>query len=300
MKNRRIPTSKVAITHNEVEGDAIYEGLSLLNIDKEIFKDDVVVITCNWVSAKPPETADVVGNIALDFIIKYFKKLNVKRIVVAAGAGGGNTLEVMKKVGYDKVLDENKVDFVDLNKGPFIEVKLNHDKPSSTKLNEIINDMTFHVSFTQLKIHEEATISACIKNMALSWPPTEEHGAPKKDTGIHEDLHSFIFEMAKHIPIDLSILSASPAMIGTGPHNGKSIHSNLVICGSDPVSVDTVGARFLGFKPQAVHYLYRLNKRNIGTSDINKINIIGVDLKKAEEIFSEYAYSKKEYIVDKK
>ena len=298
MRSRRIPEAKVAITKNTDETKAVTEALDLLGIKSAICKNDVIVITANWVSAKPPETADVVGNTTLKGIIGRLKPLQPKRIVVAAGSGGGDTLDVMKKVGYDRIIEETGIEFVDLNEGPFTEIKLRHDKPEATKVNRLFNEMTFHISFTQLKVHEEATVSASIKNMALSWPPSAQHGSPKKEAGIHEDLHGFIAEMARHVPIDLSIVSASPAMIGTGPHNGIAVHSGIVICGTDPVAADTIGARLLGLKPQAVHYLYALGKGKTGETDTGQITILGMPLKDAEESFCQAAYKTNGFIVD--
>ncbi|MCL2703692.1 MAG: DUF362 domain-containing protein [Defluviitaleaceae bacterium] len=299
MRSRRIPEPRVAITKNADEPKAVAEALDLLGIKAALNMRDAVVITANWVSAKQPETADVVGNVTLKGIIEYIKQAEPKRIVVAAGSGGGDTRDVMKTVGYDKIIRETGACFVDLNEGPFTEIGLNHAKPSSTKLNRLIDEMTFHISFTQLKIHEEATMSASVKNMALSWPPTAQHGAPKKDTGIHESLQAFIAEMARHIPIDLSIVSASPAMIHTGPHNGIAVHSDIVVCGTDPVAADTVGARLLGFKPQAVQYLYALGNDGIGVSDTAEMSILGMPLKDAEESFCQSAYKTNGFIVDK-
>jgi hypothetical protein len=54
----------------------------------------------------------------------------------------------------------------------------------------------------------------------MGWPPAEIHGFPKKELGIHKDLHGFIAAMAKKLPIDLAIISADKSMIGTGPNNG--------------------------------------------------------------------------------
>lgn len=297
MRERRITESKVAITLNPHEGTAVNEGFNLLGIDKIIGENDVVVITANWVKENSPETADVVGNYTLESILQYFKGLNPKRLIVAAGSGGGNTAEIMENVGYGKVIRETEAEFVDLNTGPFTQIKLNHEKPNSTDVNQIFNEMTFHVSFTQLKIHEEATMSASIKNMAMSWPPTQQHGTPKKETGIHENLHGFIAAMAEVIPIDLSIISGSPAMIGTGPHNGLSVPSQLVICGSDPAAADTTAARLLGFKPQAIAYLYRLVNTGYGRGE--NIEFLGLSLVEAENIFCEKAYGAKGFIVDK-
>lgn len=81
---------------------------------------------------------------------------------------------------------------------------------------KVIKEADVIISFTQLKYHEEATVTASIKNIAMGYPPASVHGFLKKQTGIHEDLHGFIRSFAKKVPIDLAIISLDKAMIGTG------------------------------------------------------------------------------------
>lgn len=284
--------STVSITNNLDESIAILESLNNINAQDMISHEDVVVITPNWVNNKKGHANDavVVGQNSLKTIIQFVKKQNPKRIVLATGSGSVDTTQVMKDVGYDKIIEEEGIEFIDLNKGPFIELSLDHKNPSTTKINTLIDQMTFLISFTQLKHHEEATMSAGIKNIALGWPPAEIHGYPKKNLGIHENLHGFITAMAKNIPINIAIVSANPAMIGTGPTKGISRHTGLVVCGNDPVATDTVSARLLGFKPQAIHYLFECSNNDIGISDLDKIDVKGLSIQEAEKIFSTKAY----------
>lgn len=300
MRKRKIYEPIVSIDRHENEKLALENCLKNLPIDKIIKKGDRVVITPNWVKAKLPSSATVVGPQTLDKLIKIVKTYEPSNITIATGSGGDPTEKVMQYVGYDKVIKENKVHFIDLNYGPYTEIKLNHDKPCNTKINSLIEDTDVLISFTQLKSHEEATMSAGIKNIALSWPPAEIHGFPKKSTGIHEDLHGFITAMIEKIPIDLTIVSADKTMIGTGPSSGKSIDTHgLIIAGTDPIATDTVAARMLGFLPQAVCYLYKLYKQGLGEGDLNKVDLRGLKLTEAEKIFSLSAYNKK-VTVDKK
>ncbi|HHW31615.1 MAG TPA: DUF362 domain-containing protein [Clostridiaceae bacterium] len=290
MRQRRRNCADIGIAINSNENAAILESLRLIHAGNLINSNDVVVITPNWVLPKGPETADTVGQESLRTVIRFAKENNPRRIVVATGSAGKSTAEVMNQVGYEKIIQEEQVEFVDLNHGPFTRISLNHNSPNATNLNKLYDEMTFLISFAQLKLHSEATITAAIKNIALGWPPTEEHGHPKKNLGIHNDLHGFIRAMAEKIPIDLSIVSANPAMIGTGPHTGIPKHTGIVISGTDPVAVDTVGARLLGFKNQAVRYLWDLKNINIGIGDVEKMNIQGLQLSDAEKAFSLAAY----------
>lgn len=290
MRQRKWNNSNVAITRNSDEAAAIKQAIELLNLTDSINSSDVVVITPNWVNKRQPDSATVVGPESLRQLIRIVKDRYPKRIVVATGTADGETKDVMDSVGFGKVISEEGVEFIDLNHGPFVRINLNHSIVSATNLNKLFEEVTVLISFTQLKQHEEATMSAAIKNIALGWPPADEHGQPKKNLGIHTELHGFISAMAEQVPIDLSIISASPAMIGTGPSKGIARHTGLVIAGCDPVAADTVGARLLGFKPQGVRYLFECSNKKIGESVIENINIAGIPLVEAENIFSQAAY----------
>ncbi|MFZ5969804.1 MAG: DUF362 domain-containing protein [Bacillota bacterium] len=297
--DRRVKEPIVAIMKDSKEQNSLIKALDLLPMDKIIKPGDVVVITPNWVKAKAPHTGTVVGPQTLQRLIQYVKARNPKKLYIATGSGGDPTSKVMETVGYDKVIQEENVEFVDLNYGPYVDVDLEHHKPAKTKINKLIEEMDVLVSFTQLKHHEEATISAGIKNIALSWPPAEIHGFPKKKLGIHDDLHGFITAMAKKIPIDLTIVSADKSMIGTGPSEGKAVDTGgLIIAGTDAVSTDTIAARLMGFLPQAVSYLYQLYNQGYGVAEPEKMALKGLLLEEAETLFTRSAFDY-EIVLDK-
>ena len=300
LRQRKVKEPIVAITKAFSESKSLEKALDMLPIDKIIKKGDTVIITPNWVKDKMPQDGVVVGPKTLKKLIKYVQGKNPKKIYIATGSGGAQTPDVMKKVGYDKVIEECGVEFVDMNYGPYIDLELNHEIIKSTPINKIINEADVIISFTQLKQHEEATVTAAIKNIAMGWPPGEIHGFPKKQTGIHEDLHGFIRSLINKVPIDLSIVSCDKAMIGTGPSNGMAVDTpGLIIASTDPVAADAIGARLLGFLPQAVCYLYGLYKDGIGEAKVENMTIKGLDIVEAEKIFSKAAYDNKEIRLDK-
>lgn len=293
--------SRVAITCNQNEAKAVREALDLIGAKEDIMKDDIVVITPNWVNNQKTNPSDgvVVGPDTFRSILQWIKEQHPKRIIVATGSGTGNTRQVMEEVGYDHIIKEEGVEFIDFNEGPYLELALSHKKPSTTKVNQILREMTYYISFTQLKSHEEATMSASIKNMAMSWPSTQEHGAPKKNLGIHDDLHGFIAAMAEKIRINLAIVSANPVMVGSGPTNGIAKHTGLVICGKNPIAVDSICGRLLGFLVQGIGYLYLLKRKGFQETTLEKISILGLTMEEAEKNFSRKVYGE-EMILDKK
>lgn len=297
MRDRKVMQPIVGITRADSEQQSLVECLKLLPIEDIIQEGDRVVITPNWVNSKAPSSGTVVGPETLRTLIRYVKSYQPSKIIIATGSGE-DTKKVFREVGYDRIIQEEQVEFVDLNYGPYKELPLNHNMINQTKINNLIDRMDVLVSFTQLKQHEEATMSASIKNIALGWPPAEVHGFPKKQLGIHDDLHGFIAAMAEKLPIDLAIISADKAMIGTGPINGITVDTpGLIIAATDPVAADTIGARLLGYLPQAIAYLYRLYQAGLGEADPAKMLLKGLSLAEAEELFSRRAFGQ-EIILD--
>jgi len=275
-----------AIVDAAKSDNCVEDVLNMIEAPKIIGQGACVVITANMVDNKPASTGTVVHPDLLRKVIRYAKKFNPSRIVVAAGSGGAPTQQVFEEIGFNRIIREEEIEFMDLNYGPYIELKLNHDIIPSIKINKLCEEMDVHISFTPIKMHKEATVSLGIKNVALSWPPAEIHGMPKKKLGIHEDLHNFIAAMGEVVPIDITLLSGMNGMIWTGPSDGKAVSSNLIVAGTDPVAADAVAARMMGLLPQAVHYLFELHRRGLGQADIKKINMKGVPLVQAEEMFS--------------
>lgn len=293
MRERRVKDPIVGIVDAKSSDNCIKEALNLINADKVLKGSQTVVITANMVDNKSADSGTVVHPDLLRKIIRYIKEFDVKRIVVAAGSGGAPTAQVFGEIGFNKIIEDEKVEFVDLNSGPYTEIKLSSRIVPITKINKLFDEADVHISFTPIKMHKEATVSLGIKNMALSWPPGEIHGIPKKKLGIHEDLHEFIYAMGEIFPIDLTILTGMNGMYGTGPSDGKPVQSDLIVAGTDPVATDAVAARIMGFLPQAVHYLFTLYRRGIGEADVKKMELRGVPLVQAEESYSMAALGQK-------
>ena len=285
--NRKIKEPIIAITKGMTEGHSLEKALDMLPVDKIIKKGDKVIITPNGVKDKKPKDGVVSGPKTLKKLIQYVKQREPSEIYIAFGSGGTDSMKVLQTAGFDKIIEEENVKFVDMNYGPFFDIELDGPILKSTPLNKVIEDADVIISFTQLKYHEEATITASIKNICLGYPPASVHG--------------FIRSFAKQVPIDLSIISMDKAMIGTGPIFGKAVDTpGLIIAGTYPVAADCIGARLLGFLPQAVNYLYMLYKDNLGEAEPQKMTIKGLDVKEAEQLFSKCAYGDKKSILDQK
>jgi len=85
-------------------------------------------------------------------------------------------------------------------------------------------------------------------------------------------------------------------MIGTGPLGGHVVETGLVIASTDPLAADVIGARVLGFKPQAVRHLWEASRLGIGEADEDdeeKTRFPRLALRDAIEAFTLVAYGER-------
>ena len=84
-----------------------------------------------------------------------------------------------------------------------------------------------------------------------------------------------------------------PAMVGTGPLGGHAVETGLVIASTDPLAADVVGARLLGFRPQAVRHLWEAGRLGLGETDTDKMDFPAMGLREAIEAFTKAVYGEK-------
>jgi uncharacterized protein (DUF362 family) len=82
-------------------------------------------------------------------------------------------------------------------------------------------------------------------------------------------------------------------MIGTGPLGGHAVETGLIIASTDAVAADVVGAKLLGFGPQAVRHLWEAGRLGLGETDIDKMRFPALSLRQAIEAFTEAAYGER-------
>jgi hypothetical protein len=110
-----------------------------------------------------------------------------------------------------QVIREEGARFFDHNRAPFEEVSLwyrpEHDVQGPQKtvtVNPRVLDYETLIALNQLKVHETATVTLGLKNIAMSFPAADHYGHPrwreKHDHGFFEDLHSFIAALALRAP----------------------------------------------------------------------------------------------------
>lgn len=298
---RRVPEPVVAIAAEDDVGLAITHALEQLTLGRLLWPADVVMIKPTLTTMRGYRRSAITKPEALRAVIRAVKNWSHRRVIVAEASGDLSTQDLLAFSGAGEVIAEEDVDFVDLSDPPFVDIAIDHTHPGQVVLNRVVTTVDVIVSLSMLKQHEEATVSACMKNIALGVPAGQIYGLPKADvsgvpkpgrTDFHADLHGLIVAMNRLLPIDLAVLDCSEVMTVSGPTEGKVTRAGMAIAGTDAVAVDATGARFLGFKPQGVQYLWRASAEGLGESDVARIEYRGLSFEIAAQRFTKRVFGK--------
>ena len=294
--------STVAIAQNDAIEQAVAEALSHVPL-KALVRNKRVAVKPNETWASAEDRTGVTQPDTLRAVLRQLKQHGPKELVVSGGSGAAETEDVFRIAGLMDVVEEEGADFFDHNRPPFEEVALEYDPQrdmegpqKSVMVNPRVLEYETLISLSQLKLHETATVTLALKNIAMSFPAADYYGHPRsrQKHGHHffADMHSFIAAMAKRFPIQLAIIAGHPAMIGTGPLGGHAFETGLVIASADAVAADAVGAKLLGFGVQAVRHLWEAKQLQLGETDLDAMEFPALSIREAIESFTAAAYGK--------
>ena len=293
----------VAITQNFAIEQAIADALEHLPV-ADLVRNKRVAVKPNETWASAEDKTGVTQPDTLRAVLRFLKRFGPNELIVTGGSGAVETEEVFRVAGLQEVVEEEGAVFFDHNRAPFTPVDLQYapesdvDGPQkSVMVNPKVLSYETLISLAQLKLHETATVTLSLKNIAMSYPAAKYYGYPrhsqKHANSFFADMHSFIAAMAKRFPIQLAIIVGHPAMIATGPLGGHAVETGLVIASTDPVAADAVGARLLGFRVQAVRHLWEAGRLRVGETDTDQMRFPALSLSDAIGAFTEAAYAER-------
>jgi uncharacterized protein (DUF362 family) len=294
--------SSVVITQNSDIEKAISASLEHIPIEP-LIRGKVVAVKPNDTWASKEDTTGVTQPDTLGGVLRYLKTFAPRELVVTGGSGAAQTEDVFKIAGLMDVIGAEGAQFFDHNRPPFKDVELEYEPgkdvegPQKTvKVNPRVLEYETLISLAQLKLHETATVTLSLKNIAMSFPAADYYGHPrhsqKAPNAFFEDMHSLIAAMAKRFHIDLAIIVGHPAMIGSGPLGGYPVETGMVIASTDAVAADVVGARLLGFLAQAVRHLWEAGQLRLGQTDTDEMRSPAMSLEEAIKAFTQVAYGR--------
>jgi len=266
--------ARVAIVKGMNPQDMTVEALEMVEAYEALSEEKTVLIKPNYINASHPSTGITTDSRVIEGVVKFLKQHGVKEIIIGEGSGFADTFEAFRVAGVDTVAKRWNVKLVDLNKDDFLEVSPPSPLANKVKIAKTALESTI-VSVAKLKPHRQAGVTLTIKNMM---------GAVTPKGSMHFNLSHNIAELASIIKPRIAVIDGIIA--GEGHEtSGNPVEMNIVIAGKDSVAVDAVGATVMGIPPTEVKHLLLAEKKQLGTCDLNQIEIVGESVERVKNKF---------------
>jgi uncharacterized protein (DUF362 family) len=189
-------------------------------------------------------------------VAEVFRGWGAGEVFVAEGQGHcRDSAYVLEQSGLGPVLDEARLEFVDLNhddvftkpnRRGFTDLRTLH-LPTSLKRADLV------VSLPKMKTHHWAGVTLAMKNL-FGLMPGVAYGWPKNVLH-HAGIPASILDINESVRPDLAIVDGIIGMEGDGPIMGTPRSSGVLVMGTNLPSVDATASRLMGIDPARVSYL---------------------------------------------
>ncbi len=301
--------SNVSLIKGNDERDNSFKALK--NIEDEIMSSLAgkkrILIKPNFVVVDNPLCATGVDTVRgiLDFIKPRFNgPIEIGESSISGSRGGfdmgsGTTFTGFKDYGYLPLEKEYGVKLTDLN----LERTVNHyifntagNKPQPIRIiTKYLDRDQFLISAGKMKTHNCVLVTLSLKNV-LMGSPVNDYKTQNDKLMMHSwDFQSFrpgmkfvmtkdtvlhynLFQLSQIVYPDLGVIDAYTSMEGDGPLDGTPVDTRLALASIDPLALDTLGTKIMGFDPTQILYLSSMNEAGLGQGDFDKINVLGANL----------------------
>jgi uncharacterized protein (DUF362 family) len=253
-------------------------GLDLKNGDN-------VVIKINLCDFRLPETGAVTHPIFLDAALNYlrsnFEGLNI--FVVESDASTARPDLLIKWLGFNSILEKNGAKYVNLSKTQSYKKRIRGRYFQEMDVPAIIEDANYFISMAKLKTAMLTKITCCLKNQFGCIPYSRK-------VKFHPKLDDVIVDANLSMKPNFCLVDGIIGMGGTkGPNDGVPLNYGAVISGKDPVAVDSVCARILGFNPFFVGHIRKAQGSSIGKMKFKLAGELLSEIAKKSEYSATYA-----------
>jgi uncharacterized protein (DUF362 family) len=300
--------SKVSLVKGNDRREIIFGALK--NIEGEVLASlgnkKRILVKPNFVSTTRPLAASHADEIR--GILDFFKTRFKGEIIVGESAPSkAGTFEGYQSFGYLPLEKEYGIKLVDLNKEPWVYRYVfgrDHNPIPIRIISTFLDRDTYIISAAKMKTHDRAITTLSLKNTLIGAPLND---GKRNDKGLthqgynftpKETLHFNMFHLAQEIWPDLGIIDGFEAMEGNGPVGGTPVDAKVALASLDPLSLDILTTKIMGFDPSKVPCLTAMVEAGMGQGDLAKVQVLGTPVdqcqfkfKPNEKIIESYGLS---------
>jgi len=209
----------------------------------------------NMVNSRPPCEGSTTHAEIVEGIIVFLRQCGVNDIEIIESAWiGDDTKRVYKVCGYDKMAAKYGVKLHDLKDGKIRKVKCGD---FCFEICEKALNCDFLINVPVLKAHCQTRMTCCLKNLKGCI-------SDKEKRNFHNmGLHKPIAYLNKAIHTDFCVIDGICGDLSF-EEGGNPVTRNMLICGGDPVMLDSYCAGLLGLSAKEVDYITIANEIGVG------------------------------------
>jgi len=288
------PPAKVSLIKGNDRRDIVYQALRKIEDEvlasigsKKILIKPNFVITTRQLAATH---VDAVRGI-LDFLKPHYKK---QIIVGESTISKQGTFDGFKNYGYLALEKEYNIKLIDLNhqSWQYRYVFGRGHRPTPIRIISTFLDPDLYIiSAAKMKTHDRVLTTLSLKNVLLGAPLNDYK---KNDKGLTHAEYNFsrksllnynMFHLAQEIYPDLGVIDGFIAMEGNGPTGGTPVDTRLALASLDPLAMDTLATKLMGFDPSQIMYLAAFAEAGMGQGDLDKIEVLGTPPEQCQHHF---------------
>lgn len=255
-------------------------GLSLVGIDSGMLQGKRVLIKPNLLNASLPDEAVITHPEFFRAAVRLVKASG-GRPIMAESPAFQPLAKVMKKSGYDRVVEEENCDVAD----PQNTEILFHESTAKFKRFEISRaffDADVVINLPKLKTHGLTYMTGAVKNLfGLIYGLNKSQWHLRARSGMEFssfllDLYAALLQGAERPKRFIHMMDAVVGMEGEGPgKSGVPKKIGALLVGEDALAVDATAVGLVGLDRKRVHTLTLGRDRDLGATDVKGIQILG-------------------------
>lgn len=242
-----------------------------LNVASLFTPGENILIKPNLLSPATPDRAVTPHPVVFDALIEQLSSFMV-RLSYGDSPAMASPKSAARAAGLSEVADRWAVPLADFARGQEI------DLPEGVRLRKTmiangVLEAAGLVNLCKLKTHALTGMTGAIKNFygVIVGPRKAQLHVQ------YPDAFSFakmLAELNHLVKPRLIVMDAIVAMEGNGPANGNPRKVGLILVGTDPVAIDTVGAAIMGFQPKDLAVITASEAAGLGTADTSSIEAV--------------------------
>ncbi len=126
------------------------------------------------------------------------------------------------------------------------------------------------------KTHIYTTTTGSMKNAFGGLLSSKRHYTHSL---IHETLVDLLQIQQRLHPSIFTVMDGTVCGSGPGPRTMTPIDKDIMLFSFDPVAIDALAARIMGFDPLAIPYIRLATERGLGNGEPSRIEVVGADVR---------------------